>query len=354
MQGRDDRMESVMKNILFHQRYIEIPWEKLQNKKILITGASGMIGSTLIRMLVEYTKREKANIYITGISRNMSTAKKQLQDIMDVPEFMYISADINIPLQDIGIFDYIIHCASNTHPIQYSTDPIGTIMTNVLGTKNLLDYASKYGVKRFIFLSSVEIYGENRGDIEQFHEDYLGYINCNTLRSGYPEAKRLGESLCNAYAKQKGIDFVIPRLSRVYGPTLLDTDSKALSQFIKKAANKADIVLKSKGNQLYSYIYSEDAAAAILFLMLKGDSTCAYNVSDKNSIITLAELAKKLAKIAGTEVIFELPNKEEKEGYSTVTKAVLDSSKIESLGWKAQIHIDEGLKKTIEGYRKIV
>lgn len=339
-----------MKDMLLYDRYTEIPWEKLQNKRILITGASGMIGSTLTRMLVEYTRKEKANIHITGISRNKNTAQKQLKEIMNIPEFTYIATDINLPLENIGIFDYIIHCASNTHPIQYSSDPIGTIMTNVVGTKNLLDYASKYGVDRFVFLSSVEIYGENRGDTEQFSEDYLGYINCNTLRSGYPEAKRLGESLCNAYAKEKGIDFVIPRLSRVYGPTLLDTDSKALSQFIKKAINKESIILKSKGDQLYSYIYSEDAAVAILFLMLKGNSSQAYNVSDKGSIITLAELAEKLANIAGTKVIFELPNKEEKEGYSTATKAVLDSSKIESLGWKARVHIEEGLKKTVEQY----
>ena len=332
----------------FYKIYTEIPWSELNNKRILITGASGMIGSTLIRMLLEYSREEQANIQIVGISRNRETAKEQLKDMMDVAEFSYVSADINSPLENMGSFDYMIHCASNTHPRQYSTEPIGTIMTNVLGTKNLLDYAAEHGTKRFVFLSSVEIYGENRGDVENFSEDYLGYIDCNTLRSGYPEGKRLGESMCNAYAEEKGIDFVIPRLSRTYGPSLLGTDSKAISQFIYKAVGGENIVLKSKGNQLFSYTYSEDAAAAVLFIMLKGNSGEAYNVSDAESAITLADLAQILADIGGTKVIFELPDEVEKAGYSTATKAVLDATKLESLGWNARVHMREGLERTVK------
>lgn len=123
----------------------------------------------------------------------------------------------------------MIHTASNTHPLQYSGDPIGTITSNVIGTKNLLDYAASHQTERFCFLSSVEVYGENRGDADRFDENYLGYIDCNTLRAGYPESKRVGEALCNAYAQAHQIDFVIPRLSRVYGSTMLMADSKAIA-----------------------------------------------------------------------------------------------------------------------------
>ena len=335
----------------YYKIYSEIPWKELKNKRLLITGASGMIGATLIRMLMQYNQEENGNIQVVGLSRNRETAKRQLTDVIDVPGFSYVSADINVPLEDMGAFDYMIHCASNTHPRQYSTEPISTIMTNVLGTKNLLDYAAKHGVRRFVFLSSVEVYGENRGDVDVFGEDYLGYIDCNTLRSGYPEGKRLGESICNAYAKEKRIDFIIPRLSRTYGPALLGTDSKAISQFIHKAALGEDIVLKSKGNQLYSYTYSEDAAAAVLLIMLKGISGEAYNVSDKESAITLADLAEILADIGGTKVIFELPDEVEKAGYSTATKAVLDSTKLEKLGWSARVHMREGLKRTVDSLK---
>lgn len=338
----------------FFNIYTNIPWNELKNKRILITGASGMIGSTLIRALMEYSREENGNIQVVGISRNVDTAKEQLKDIFGMSEFAYVSADINCPLKDLGYFDYIIHCASNTHPRQYSGDPIGTIMTNVLGTKNLLDYAVEHGVGRFVFLSSVEVYGENSGDVEVFSEDYLGYIDCNTLRSGYPEGKRLGESMCNAYAKQYGIDFVIPRLSRTYGPALLGTDSKAISQFIHKAALREDIVLKSKGNQLFSYTYSEDAVAAVLLIMLNGISGEAYNVSDAGSAVTLADLAGMLAGIAGTKVKFELPDEVEKAGYSTATKAVLDASKLEKLGWKAKVHMREGLERTVENIKEML
>ena len=157
--------------------------------------------------------------------------------------------------------------------------------------------------------------------------------------------------MCNAYAKEKGIDFVIPRLSRTYGPALLGTDSKAISQFIHKAALGEDIVLKSKGNQLFSYTYSEDAAAAVLLIMLKGISGEAYNVSDKESAITLADLAQILADIGGTKVIFELPDEVEKAGYSTATKAVLDAAKLENLGWSARVHMREGLKRTVDSLK---
>lgn len=323
----------------------------LYNKKILITGVTGMIGSSLIQVFMDENKKCKANIQITGISRSRERAEERLGKYLDSPEFTYFAADINEPLPNLGDFDYIIHGASNTHPKLYSTDPIGTITSNVWGTKNLLDYMVEYHCGRFIFLSSVEIYGENRGDKDTFSEDYLGYIDCNTLRAGYPEGKRLGEALCNAYAKQYGIDFVIPRLSRVYGPGLLDTDSKAISQFIHKAATGQNIILKSRGDQLYSYTYETDCVEAILLLMLKGKSGEAYNVSDSKSVITLAELAEILAKLGGTQVIFELPDAVEQAGYSTATKAVLDSGRLESLGWKAQIHIQEGLEKIIKTKR---
>lgn len=320
---------------------------RLQNKKILLTGVTGMIGTALVRMLMDYNKAYHSNIQVTGISRNRERAKERLSEYMRLPEFSYVAADINEPLSDLGSFDYVIHAASNTHPKQYATDPIGTITANVWGTKNLLDYVAEHKCGRFIFLSSVEVYGENRGDTDTFKEDYLGYIDCNTLRSGYPESKRLGESLCNAYAKQYGIDFVIPRLSRVYGPGLLDTDSKALSQFIQRAAVGENIVLKSKGDQLYSYTYEEDCAEAIMILMLQGETGQAYNVSDPESVLTLAELAKILAELAGTKVIFELPDAVEQAGYSTATKAVLDASRLEALGWRAKVHISEGLKRAV-------
>ena len=312
-----------------------LPWEKLSGKTIMISGATGMIGKCLIDLLMRRNADVGSRIKIVALSRNQEKAKERFSAYWDKELFEYHSCDVNASIPECGMVDYIIHAASNTHPLQYSQDSIGTITANVIGTRNLLEYAVSHGTQQFCFVSSVEVYGENRGDVEKFDESYLGYLDCNTLRAGYPESKRLGETLCNAYHQTYGLEFTIPRLSRVYGPTVLATDTKAISQFIKKAAAGEDIVLKSEGNQKYSYTFVTDAAAGILYTMLLGTPGEAYNVADEKSDITLKELAGHLADIAGTKVVFELPDEKERRGYSTATKAMLDASKLEALGWHA-------------------
>lgn len=336
-----------------------LPWEKLSGKTILISGAAGMLGKCLIDLLMQYNddcaadiSHPNANpIKIIALSRNKERAGKRLAEHWHKDAFHYISCDINQAIPECGQIDYIIHAASNTHPLQYSGDAIGTIATNVIGTKNLLDYAVFHKAKRFCFLSSVEIYGENRGDTDRFREDYLGYLDCNTLRAGYPEGKRAGEALCNAYYQAHQLDFVIPRLSRVYGPTMLPSDSKAISQFIKKAAAGENIILKSAGEQLYSYTYVLDAAMGILTVLLKGKEGEAYNISDRESEVTLKQIAEWLAEDNGVKVSFEIPDAAEQAGYSTATKAILDTEKISTLGWKPRTHMRDGLCKTVESLR---
>lgn len=326
----------------------DIRWEKLTNKTFLITGATGMIASVIIDILMKRNKEYSQNIHIHAVSRSEQKAKERFASYWDNPLFTYLSHDITTPLPELGNIDYILHAASNTHPRAYALDPIGTITANVQGTYQLLEYAVNHQCERFFFFSSVEIYGENKKDVDKFDESYLGYIDCNTVRAGYPESKRLGETLCNAYASQKGQNFIIGRFSRVYGPTMADDDSKAIAQFIKKAAAGEDIVLKSEGNQLYSYTYVVDAAAAALYLLIFGESGSAVNIVDSSSDILLKDLAALIAKEAGTKVVFELPDAVERAGYSAATKAVLDGAKIEQLGWKAFTTIEEGIRKTIK------
>lgn len=320
----------------------------LKGKIIVITGARGLIGSEIIDVVMMGNERYSLNCHVYAIVRNKEAAKERFYEFLSSDLFELVQADINSDeIQIEGDIDYFIHGASNTHPVYYSTRPIETILTNTVGTDNALRFASEHNCKRFLFLSSVEIYGENKGDVEAFDEKYLGYLDCNTLRAGYPEGKRLGEALCQAYIKEKGLDCVIPRISRCYGPGLLEEDSKALSQFLRKGILHEHIVLKSEGKQYYSYIYVDDAVSALLYLLANGKCGEAYNVSGDASDITLADLAGLIAECSGTKVVFELPDEVEKVGYSTATKAVLDTTKIKSLGWKSCYSIEDGIKKTL-------
>lgn len=230
------------------------------------------------------------------MGRNVDKAKNRFEKYWTSPCFEFVSHDINEPLElnNVNKIDYVVHLASNTHPVAYATDPIGTVTANIIGTNNLLKFAAEHSAERFAFASSNEIYGENRGDVELFDESYCGYINSNTLRAGYPESKRCGEALCQAYKKQKNLDVVIPRFTRSYGPTMLKTDTKAISQFIKKAVAGENIVLKSAGTQYYSYTYVADAVSGFLTVLLKGESGEAYNIADESSDIMLKDLAKLL------------------------------------------------------------
>lgn len=313
----------------------DLPWGKLKNRSIMLSGATGMIGSFLVDVILEKNLFDGLNCTVYALGRNQEKAKARFSKFVDDPHFIFISYDVKKPLErsDLGIVDYILHLASNTHPMQYSIDPIGTISTNIIGLQNLLEFAVEHHTTRFAFASSNEIYGENRGDVELFDENYCGYLNSNTLRAGYPESKRCGEALCQAYRVQKGLDVVIPRPTRSYGPTMLMSDTKAISQFIKKSIAGEDIVLKSEGTQFYSYTYVGDVVAGLFTILLKGQSGEAYNIAEEHSDIMLKDLASIIADINGKMVVFEIPDAIEAAGYSTATKARLDGHKLQMLGW---------------------
>ena len=320
-------------------------WDVLRNKKILITGATGLIGIPLVDMFILLNKEFSLNLHLYLVSRHN---QKSTNDFVN-----YINHDISQPLNIPDKFDYIIHAASNTHPLQYSANPIETITTNVYGTMNLLELASQNNNCRFVLISSVEVYGDDFQELKSgFAEDDFGYLDCNSSRSCYNESKRLSETLCAAYNSEKNIDYVICRICRTYGPTLKKDDTKALSQFLHNAVNKKDIVLKSKGNQLYSYIYSSDAASAIIFILLNGESKNAYNVSDKQSNITLKELTLKISHITNTNVIFDAPSEKEINGYSKANRAILNPEKLYKMNWRPKYNIDSGIPRTIEIMRK--
>ncbi len=323
--------------------------EKFRNKSIFISGCAGLIGTFITDLFMYLNKTSDFNTTIISNGRNEDRLKKHFSNYIDSPNFKIYAKDINDGIDYDGKVDYIINCASNTHPKLYSTDPIGTIMTNIKGTDNILDYASRNNIDKTIFLSSVEIYGVNVNGIDRFKESEMGYIDCNTLRAGYNEAKRAGEALCQAYIEQKNIDVTLLRLPRLYGPTLKSDDTKALSQFINKGVNGENIVLKSEGNQYFSYLYVADAVFGILKAITKGKKGEVYNLSSIDSDIRLKDLAKIIADYSGVDVVFDIPDNTEQKGYSKATDARLDSTKaMNELEWKSLYSIEDGIQRTIE------
>ncbi|MGI6439051.1 MAG: NAD-dependent epimerase/dehydratase family protein [Sphaerochaetaceae bacterium] len=326
-----------------------LPWEELQNSHILITGSTGLLGSFLIDVLMT-KNRDNLQCHVYAMGRSKERAMQRFSQYVQSPYFTFIAHDINDELKDDKLpkFDYILHLASNTHPVAYSTQPVETITTNIIGTHNLLMLAKRHNSKRFLLSSSVEVYGMNRGDTLYFDELYSGHIDCNTLRAGYPESKRCSEALCQAYIRQHNLDIVIARLARCYGPTLRTDDSKALSQFLFKALRDEDIVLKSEGLQHFSYLYVADAISALLTILLLGKNGEAYNIADEQSDVLLKDLATTVANSVGRNVIFEIPNSTEQIGYSTANIALLNSAKLRQLGWSAHYSISQGVERTIK------
>ena len=321
----------------------------------MLSGATGLIGSFLVDVILDKNIRDNLNCTVYALGRNKEKAMARFSKHQNNLNLVFIPYDVKLPLilDNVGVVDYILHLASNTHPMLYATDPIGTITTNIIGLQNMLEFSVEHKATRFVFSSSNEIYGENRGDVEIFDEDYCGSIDCNTLRAGYPESKRCGEALCQAYKAQKDLDVIIARVTRSYGPTMNMSDTKAVSQFIKKGIAGEDIVLKSAGTQYYSYTYMADAVSGLLWAMLAGENGEAYNIADIHSDIMLKDLASIIAEINGKEVVFEIPDEVEAAGYSKATKARLNGSKLQNLGWNPRYDIKSGMERTIDILKSI-
>ena len=313
-------------------RVVELPyaWEKLDNKTILISGGTGFIGSFISDVIRYRNEKYDSKIKVVSLSRRGGSSDKTVE---------YLKADITQPVSYAGTIDYILHLASNTHPKQYGEDPVGTITTNVIGCDNLLKLAVE---KKAIFLleSSVEIYGQ--GTAEPMDEQYCGYLDCNIARSGYNEAKRTCESLCQSYKQQYGIEVKIVRLARVFGADK-KLDTKAMSQFIDKAVAGEDIILKSKGNQRFSYCYIADAVSGIVKVLLDGVDGEAYNIANEDDGLSLGGYAEFMADLANKKVIYRIEND---EAASRASYALLDIEKIKKLGWKPLYEVKEGLERT--------
>lgn len=315
--------------------------ETLRGKSILITGATGLLGVNLIDALMLM-----GDVKVYAVGRSKEKAASRLGEYYGNPNFQFIQQDVCEPFADDLKVDYIIPGASNTHPLAYSQFPVETIMINIKGAEHALQLAECCGAT-VLYMSTVEVYGNAIGH-DVFTENYTGKLNLATSRACYTESKRVCEAMCQSYIAEKGVTVKIVRLSRIFGPTMLESDSKASSQFIKKAIAGEDIVLKSKGEQFFSYTYVSDAVAAMLYVMINGERGVAYNISNEKCNVHLKDFAQMCAECNGKSVVFDLPTETEQKGFSIATQAILDNEKLKDIGFVPKYIMKEAIKRTIE------
>lgn len=308
---------------------LNLPWDKLSGKNILVTGATGLIGGCIVDILMNHPGLDY-HVYASG--RNEQRVKEHFLKYSSSPFFHFVKYDVREILHSDVDFHFMIAGAGVASPQLYSTDPVSVMKSNFCGVDNLLAYGIHHRLEKFVYISSGEVYGE--GDGRVFTEEYSGYVNCATLRACYPSAKRATESLCIAYGHQYGIDICIARPCHIYGPNFSETDNRVYAQFIRNVLRGEDIVMKSTGAQFRSWCYVVDCASALIYILLKGGKGEAYNIADTTSNISIKELAEMIAGIAGKKVVIDLPSVVENAGFNVVTKSVFSTAKLESLGWR--------------------
>lgn len=319
--------------------------EQLKGKTVLITGATGTIGSYVADMLLRYNQIAQAGIGVIAAGRSVQKLEKRYGSYSGFEAVQY---DLRKAIQFNVSVDYIIHTAGNAHPASFNGDPVGTIVNSVNSTYQLLEYGRLNGANRLLYVSSGEVYGQGDLCLDEFEESYAGYLDPQSPRSCYPMAKRAAENLCASYTKQYGFETVVIRPCHTYGPCITPSDNRVNVQFIRNVLNSEDIVIKSAGVQMRSYNYVGDCASALLTVLVKGKSGAAYNTANPNARCTIAQLAERIANKTNKRVVFADPNAVDLANRTPIAKQVLSSKKIEVLGWTGAFSLEEGIEHTIK------
>ena len=324
--------------------------DQLAGKTVLITGAAGLICSSVVDVMIRYNETHQQQIKILVAGRSENKIKSRFANFYQKPYLTFVQYDANSMCFDCSIpVDYIIHGASNASPDLILKEPVETMLSNIGGLKCLLDYARDNDVKRVLYISSSEVYGNKETEQPYKTEEY-GYIDLLNPRNSYSVSKRAAETLCVSYAAEYGVNTVIVRPGHIYGPTASTTDKRVSSLWAYAAARGENIVMKSDGSQMRSYCYCLDCASAILTVLINGESANAYNISNKNSLATIRDIADELAKAGGVEVHYENPSDIEMRSYNLMSISALNAQKLEELGWKAVFDLETGVKRTLLFY----
>jgi UDP-glucuronate decarboxylase len=330
----------------------QLAWERLKNTTVLITGANGFLPAYMVETIMYLNIYKTYNIKLICLVRNLEKAHKRFQHLIDHPNFNIIEQDVCQIIEYEGDIDYIIHAASQASPNFYATDPVGTSKPNIIGTYNLLELARKKETKSFLFFSSGEVYGEVIASQLPAIETTFGYLDCNTVRACYAESKRMGETLCQCYWKQYGINTKIVRPTHTYGPGMNLNDTRVFADFVNCIIQNKNIELRSNGHSCRTFCYLGDATVAYFMILLSRNGGEAYNVGNPQCEISILELAKKLIHLYPDKKLkVEFKANDVSEYLMSATqKSSIDISKIQRLGWKPCTSIEAGFKRTIDSF----
>ncbi len=321
-----------------------LAWESFKDSHVLITGASGMLGSYMAHVLLALNEQRGYNIKLTALVRHPDKLPSGIRDKVDV-----LCQSVTKPIVSDTKFDYIIHTASPASPLIMRDDPVGTVAANTLGTFYTLDAAKNSHAKGYLFISSREIYGQPYEHQELFKEDTYGFVDPLNPRSCYPEGKKAAETMCMCFKQQYGLNVKIARLAHTFGPGMSVDDGRVQADFLRNVIRGENIVLKSEGKPIRTYTYVADAVCALFYILLNSDDVV-YNISSEDATVSIRQLAEALVGAypeRGLKLVFDLPKTSENTGCAPFTLGILNSDKLKALGWKPMYSLTEGLKRTV-------
>lgn len=326
-----------------------VNWQMYRDKVCLITGATGRLGRYIIEALADIDIKYNLNMRIVGLARSRNKVETVFGNLIELPNVSFLYQNILAPIEYPGNIDYIFHTAGPAAPEDFKSIPVETLWGHVGGTHNILECARKYHTKRIFYISTVEIYGEWKEDrlIDELDMGPLQHFN---YRACYPEAKRLCETMLASYKQEYEIDFCGVRLSHTLGPGILLDDGRAFAEFMQCAIEGKDIILHSDGSTMRTYTYVADAINAFFLVMEKGESIF-YNVAAEENLISVRDLASLIASMSPsgkTKVVFGEDSK--KLPYLPFKLAIMDTSRIQNLGWKPQTDIQHMFRWTMESF----
>lgn len=334
----------------------QIKENNFENSTIMITGSTGLLGSLLVKGFLEANTKYKLNNKVYALARNVEKADIIFCDYVKYENFIIVKNEITEKIDIDENVDYIFHTACVTTSKDMVTYPVELIKTSVGGTINVLDFAKSHQTKSIVFLSSMEVFGELNEYQGRLSEKDLGKIDITSVRSCYPESKRLCENLCKSYSEEYGLNVCTARLTQTFGAGAFLEDNRVFAMIAKSVIYGTNIVLKTTGVSKRDYCYTTDALSAILILAKKGVAGEVYNVSNESTTISIFDMANMVASEFGNGIKVEinLESKEETKQFSPPTIIKLDTSKIRALGWKPQVDLKEMYGNLIQSYRELL